>query len=189
MRACVCVGLLRIVGIYFCAFLSLWDAYVEGRCARAYVCVCLLRSSTSSCVDIPCRNLHSLYLLLFQAVSTPILYLLMLYLLFCIGSYLFFCAISGRASTYFVFVDVVFIILYRFLFIFFVCVLGDNPPHVPPPSRSYSSVDFSLLFNDIHPPPPAPSRPVPPRPPPRILCFATREKMVTQTPFCPYVNV
>ena len=55
--ACVCVGLLRIVGIYFCAFLSLWDAYVEGRCARAYVCVRLLRSPTSSYVDIPCRNL------------------------------------------------------------------------------------------------------------------------------------
>ena len=130
VRACVCVGLLRIVGIYFCAFLSLWDAYVEGRCARAYVCVCLLRSSTSSCVDIPCRNLHSLYLLLFQAVSTPILYLLMLYLLFCIGSYLFFCAISGRASTYFVFVDVVFIIWYRSYSFF--CAPSPSPAHFYP---------------------------------------------------------
>ena len=91
MRACVCVGLLRIVGIYFCAFLSLWDAYVEGRCARAYVCVRLLRSPTSSYADIPCKKLHSLYFLLFQAVRIRILCLLMLYLLFCIGSCLFFC--------------------------------------------------------------------------------------------------
>ena len=82
MCACVCVGLLRIVGIYFCAFLSLWDAYVEGRCARAYVCVRLLRSPTSSYVDMHCKNLHSLYFLLFQAVHIRILCLLMLYLLF-----------------------------------------------------------------------------------------------------------
>ena len=41
--AYVCVRLLRIVGIYFCAFLPRGDTYAEGDCARAYGYVCLLR--------------------------------------------------------------------------------------------------------------------------------------------------
>ena len=45
MRVCWLVTLLRV-------FLPLWDTYVEGRCARANACVCLLRCPTSSYVLI-----------------------------------------------------------------------------------------------------------------------------------------
>ena len=45
MRVCWLVTLLRV-------FLLLWDTYVEGRCARANACVCLLRCPTSSYVLI-----------------------------------------------------------------------------------------------------------------------------------------
>ena len=40
MCTCVCVGLLRIVGIYACVFLHFWDMYMEGYCVCAYVCGC-----------------------------------------------------------------------------------------------------------------------------------------------------
>ena len=41
VHAYVLACCVHIVGIYFGAFLPLWGAYVEGRCARAYVCAVL----------------------------------------------------------------------------------------------------------------------------------------------------
>ena len=41
--------------VFTSVYFPLFGMRVEGRCACAYLCVCLLRSPTSSYVDIPCH--------------------------------------------------------------------------------------------------------------------------------------
>ena len=47
MCVCVCVGLLRIVGIYVCVFLSLWDMCLSILLAQGLL-TCAIRATPSS---------------------------------------------------------------------------------------------------------------------------------------------